>query len=81
MKWEEFKQLLSGIGPDTPLGRTVSIRSETDKNVLKHFSKEQKRIRNEWLQKKAKKISKEEMDQVLEGFKQAFISMAGGGKH
>lgn len=73
--------MLSGIGPDTPLGRIVSIRSETDKNVLKHFSKEQKRIRNEWLQKKAKKVSKEEMDQVLEGFKQAFIRMAGGGKH
>lgn len=81
MKWEEFKQLLSGIGPETPLGRIVSIRSETDKNVLKRYTKEQRRIRNEWLQKKAKKVSQAEMDQILEGFKQAFISMAGGMKY
>lgn len=81
MKWEEFKQLLSGIGTETPLGRIVTIRSETDKNVLKHYTKEQRRIRNEWLQKKAKKVSQSEMNQILEGFKQAFISMAGGGKH
>lgn len=81
MKWEEFKQLLSGIGTETPLGRIVSIRSETDKNVLKRYTKEQRRIRNEWLQKKAKKVSQAEMDQILEGFKQAFISMAGGRKY
>jgi len=81
MSWGEFKQLLIGISPDTPLGRIVSIRSETDKNVLKHFSKEQKRIRNEWLAKKNKIISEKDMEKVLEGFKQMFISMAGGGNH
>ena len=38
MKWDEFHDLLVGIGPDTPLGRMVSIRAEDDKDVLKHFS-------------------------------------------
>lgn len=80
MPWEEFRQLLAGIGPDTPLGRTVSIRSETDGKVLKHFTKDQRRIRNEWMQRRAKKVPKESMDKVLEGFKQMFISMAGGEK-
>jgi hypothetical protein len=79
MPWEEFKQLLSGIGPETPLGRIVAIRSETDKEILKHFSKEQRRIRNEWLQRRAKTVSESDMQQILEGFKQAFVSMAGGG--
>lgn len=63
------------------MGRIVSIRSETDKNILKRFSKEQKRIRSEWMQKKAKKVTDTDMEQILEGFKQAFISMAGGGKY
>lgn len=76
MPWSEFKALLSGIGPDTPLGRIVAIRSETDPDVLKHFSKEQKRIHAEWRKKKAGAISEEELYKALEGFKKAFISMA-----
>lgn len=77
MPWEEFKQLLMGVGPDTPLGRIVAIRSEKDKKVLKHFTKEQRRIRNEWMQKRAKKISEAEMIKVLEEFKKGFMKMAG----
>lgn len=81
MKWGEFRQLLVGLGPETPLGRIVSIRSETNKDVLKHFSKEQRRIRNEWMQRRAKSVSQEDMQKILDGFKQAFISMAGGGRN
>lgn len=77
MPWDEFKQLLSGIGPDTPLGRIVAIRSETDKKVLKHFTKDQKRIRNEWMRRKAKRVSEADMEKILDGFKQAFLDMAG----
>lgn len=81
MPWEEFKLLIAGLGPETPLGRIVSIRSETDKDILKRFTKEQHRIRNEWMRRRAKDVSKADMDKILEGFKQAFISMAGGVKH
>ena len=81
MKWAEFKQLIAGLGPDTPLGRIVAIRSETDKEVLKRFTDGQKKIRNDWIKKHAKTISKADMDQILEGFKQAFISIAGGVKN
>lgn len=80
MKWLEFKQLLSGLGPDTVLGRIVSIRAEDDKEILKHFTKDQHRIRSEWRKKRAANVSKEDMDSFLESMKQAFISMAGGGK-
>lgn len=78
MKWDEFRDLLVGIGPETPLGRIVSIRAEEDEDVLKHFTKEQHRIRNEWRNKRAQKVSEEELTAVLEQFKNAFISMAGG---
>lgn len=76
MSFDEFKDLLSGLGPDTPLGRVVSIRAEDDKEVLKHFSKDQHRIRNEWRRKAAKSVTKVEMDDFLEQMKKAFISMA-----
>lgn len=77
MKWDEFRDLLVGISPDTALGRTVAIRSENNKDILKHFTKDQKRIRDKWRQRKAKAVTQEQMDQVLEGFKQAFMAMAG----
>lgn len=78
MKWDEFKDLLSGIGPDTPLGRIVSIRAEDDPDILEHFGPEQKRIRNEWLKKQASEISEEQLNDYLDTMKQAFISLAGG---
>lgn len=49
MSWNEFCSLLSGIMPDTPLGRIVAIRAESDPKVIKEFSKDQRAIRNEWL--------------------------------
>lgn len=78
MKWSEFKALLCGLSPETPLGRIVSIRAEDDKEILKHFTKEQKRIRSEWRNRKAQKVSKEELAAMLEQLKQGFIAMAGG---
>lgn len=50
MSWREFADLLSCISAETALGRVVSIRSETDPEALKKFSKGQKEIRNEWLE-------------------------------
>lgn len=56
MSWGEFITLLSGIMPKTPLGQIISIRSENDKDILKHFTKEQHRVRNEWRNRGVKKI-------------------------
>lgn len=81
MKWDEFKDMLVGIAPDTALGRIVAIRAETDKEVLKHFSKDQRRIRYEWMQRRAKAVNPEDMEAILNGFKQNFIFMAGGGSN
>lgn len=48
MSWNEFSTLLSGLTYKTPLGQIVSIRSEEEKDILKHFTKEQHKIRNDW---------------------------------
>lgn len=79
MKWAEFKALLSGLSAATPLGEIVRIRAEKDKDVLKHFSREQHRIRNEWKMRRSGQKSEEDMSQVLEMFKNAFLSLAKGG--
>ena len=78
MHWDEFKALLSGLGPDTALGRIVSIRAEKNKDILKEFTPDMRRIRNEWLTRNAKNKSLSERDAFVEEMKKAFIAMAGG---
>ena len=83
MKWDEFRDLLVGIGPDTALGRIVSIRAEEDEDILKNFTQEQHRIRNEWKRKRARILEKmtdrTAMEADLAGIKAAFMRMAGLG--
>lgn len=78
MPWDEFQDLLAGLGNDTPLGRIVAIRSESDPEILKQFSPEQHRIRNEWQRRLAKQKTPEQTMAALEGIKKALIAMAGG---
>ena len=77
MDYKEFTVLLSGLTSDTPLGKIVQIRSEEDKNVLKSFTKEQHKIRNDWRNKQNKKLfetldKEETMKQIKEMFKTMF---------
>ena len=77
MRWDEFCDLLSGLSADSPLGRMVQIRLETDKNVIKRFSTAQRRIHNEWRQRKVKAVSPQDTAAFLEQMKNMFIKMAG----
>ncbi|MDU5211470.1 MAG: Gp15 family bacteriophage protein [Clostridium sp.] len=78
MSWGEFQTLLIGIMPKTPLGQIVSIRSEEDKEMLKNFTKEQHRIRNEWrnrvnpIRDMSDSDKEEEIKKVQEIFAKAF---------
>lgn len=56
MSYAEFCSLLSGIMHDTPLGQIVSIRAEQNPETIKNFSKEQRRIHNEWIIKRNQKL-------------------------
>lgn len=76
MKWDEFCDLLSGLPPDSPLGRVVQIRLENDKKVLENFTPAQRKIRSEWRSRQAKTVSAEDTSAFIESMKQAFISMA-----
>ena len=79
MKWAEFASLLSGLGPDTALGRIVAIRTEDDKNVLENFTPEQHRIRNEWRYRRAKQIAatadRAQVEAQLDAIKMGFLSL------
>ena len=80
MSWDEFTTLLAGINGDTPLGRIVSIRSETDTETIKRFSPSEKKIRNEWRSRHRKIITdKQEYEAAMSGFLEMFKSISKGG--
>lgn len=79
MSWGEFTTLLAGIMTETPLAQVISIRSEMDKDMLKHFTKEQHEIRNEWrnryinrLVTMDKKEAERQIKMMQDAFKKAF---------
>ena len=80
MSWDEFTTLLGGINGDTPLGHIVSIRAETDPEVIKRFSASEKKIRNEWRSRHRKVITdKQECEAAMNGFLEMFKSISKGG--
>lgn len=77
VSWDEFRALLAGLAPETPLGRIVSIRSETDKNVIKHFSKDQKRIHDEWRAERAAAITPDTFDKQMAELERMMAQLCG----
>ena len=69
ISWSEVKMLIAGLLPDTPLGNVIQVRSETNKEVLKNFTPEMHRIRNDWrakLNQRAPTIDDEKRMEALE---------------
>ena len=75
VSWDEFRSLLAGISPDTVLGRVVAIRSETDKNVIKHFTADQRRIYDEWHERRSKGMSKAAYEKEMADLERMFAAL------
>lgn len=76
LDWGELISDIAGLKGDTPLGNIVRIRKEKDPEVLKKFTPEEIKIRNEWLNKTASQISEENYEQAMESIKNMFKTMA-----
>ncbi|MFR1080670.1 Gp15 family bacteriophage protein [Enterocloster sp.] len=79
VSWDEFKALIAGLSPETALGRVVAIRSETDKNVIKHFSRDQRRIYDAWQERGAKEMNQKTFEREMADLEHMLAAMCGGG--
>lgn len=76
MSWQEFTTLLAGLMPETPLGQIIQIRSEEDEEILKNFTFEQHRIRDDWRNRQVQQMIDEmSKDEVMKQIKEMFTSM------
>ena len=81
VSWDEFRSLLAGLSPETPLGRMVAIRSESDDNVIEHFTADQKKIWNAWRNRKAENMTQTEYDQQMIELERMLAALCGGGSN
>lgn len=74
MKWKEFRSLLAGLNSDTPLGRVVQIRAETNPDIIKEFTSSQRKIYDDWQKKSAKEASPADMEKFLNQMLKFFVT-------
>jgi len=60
LKYSDWSKMVSGLMDDTPLGRVVGIRAETDQEIIKNFTPEQRAIRDEWSHFLASRVQQKE---------------------
>lgn len=77
--WDEFKALIAGLSPETALGRVVAIRSETDKDIIKHYTKDQRRIYDGWRNREMKEMDEKAFEKEMACLEKMFAAMCGGG--
>lgn len=78
MEWGEFSSLLSGINGETVLGNVVRIRSEKDFETIKKFSTEEKKIRNDWINKhnrKSDEMTEKQYNDMMMNIEKYFLTI------
>ncbi|MCQ4637019.1 Gp15 family bacteriophage protein [Anaerovorax odorimutans] len=78
MKWDEFRDLISGLNERTPLGNIIAIRTETDPDAIKAFSPEARRIHDEWQNKRAEEITPQDYERAMRELEDIMKGLAGG---
>lgn len=80
LTWAEWAKLVSGLMDDTPLGRVVAVRSETDREVIRRMNPWQRRIRAEWAARQAEELARqprEETEKAMRALEMALARMFG----
>ena len=81
VSWDEFRALIAGLSPETALGRVVAIRSETDKDIIKHYTKDQRRIYDDWRNRKTSSMTPDTYEKEMEYLEQMMAQLCGGDTH
>lgn len=74
MHYAEWLLLVGGIMEDTPLGQTVLIRKENNRDRIKNYTPYEHKIRREWREFRAGKVKKQPVE-IAEQFEKMLAEM------
>lgn len=83
LKYSDWVKMVSGLMDDTPLGRVVAVRSEKDREMIRHMNKWQKQIRADWTAFRASshpQVEAAEAKKQMAALEQMLAGLFGGGK-
>lgn len=83
LKYSDWAKMVSGLMDDTPLGRVVAVRSEKDREMIRHMNKWQKQIRADWAAFRASsrpQVEAAEAKKQMAALENMLASLFGGGK-
>ena len=72
MSCEEFRQLLSGLNGDTPLGYVVQTRAEKENKKIRKMTAHEKKIRSDWMSFKSKNNKTKKVELKAEDISKVF---------
>lgn len=72
MSCEEFRQFLSGLNGDTPLGFVVQTRAEKDPKNIRKMTAHEKKIRSDWMSFKSKNNKTKKVELKAEDISKVF---------
>ena len=75
MSCEEFRQLLSGLNGDTPLGYVVQTRAEKDTKKIRKMTAHEKKIRSDWMSFKSQNNKIKKVELKAEDISKVFSKM------
>jgi len=79
LPYPEWAKLVSGLMDDTPLGRVVAVRGETDHKIIAKMNPWQRRIRSEWRAFLAHQTAPADQKRELAALERTLAKMFGGG--
>lgn len=77
MPWDEFADLLSGLNEQTPLVEVARMRTTNDRERIAQMTPEQRRMRAEWKNRRARRMPKQSIDEFLSMMQAAFAASFG----
>lgn len=80
IRYKDWAMLVAGLSTQTPLGQTVAVRMEQDKEIIRRFSPQQKKVRAEWQNfLAARAFGSDDAKKNLQNLQMAFKQMYGTG--
>lgn len=80
LHYPDWYRLVAGLMEDTPLGRIVQIRAETDREAIERMGEYEHGVRRRWREFRANKVKAEvKPEQYAAMFEKMFENMFGGG--
>lgn len=78
LPYRDWCSLVEGLSSDSPLGKVIAIRAETDRQQIEQMTPAQKKIRQEWsrfLSQTATRGNEQDQKKQMEQLQQALKTM------